>query len=76
MSINVPRGESDETMTTIEAIESAIRQLPREDLAAFRVWVARFDSEACDREIEDDVSSGRLDNLAEEILADRRPDRE
>ena len=57
-------------MNTIQEIEDAIRKLPGEDLAAFRAWFAEFDAAAWDRQFEEDVAAGRLDEPAEEALRD------
>ena len=59
-------------MNTILEIERAVEQLPPRDLAAFRAWFTRFDSDAWDREIDADADAGRLDALAAEALADLR----
>jgi hypothetical protein len=57
-------------VSTIEEIEQAVQQLPPEQLAAFRAWFAEFEAAAWDRQIENDVSAGRLDALAHEALRD------
>lgn len=57
-------------MSTILEIEQAVRQLPAEDLAAFRAWFAEFDAGVWDRQFEEDVAAGRLDALADEALED------
>ncbi len=57
-------------MSTISEIESAIRALSPQDLAAFRKWFAEFDAGLWDRQFEDDVVGGRLDRLADEALRD------
>ena len=62
-------------MSTITEIEQAVRQLPAEDLAAFRAWFAEFDAGIWDRQFEDDVAAGRLDALAEEAIEDLRQGR-
>ena len=62
-------------MSTIQEIESAVSQLSREQLATFRDWFNRFDDEAWDRQFEEDVSAGRLDQLGEEALSDLREGR-
>ena len=62
-------------MSTIVEIEQAVRQLPAEDLAAFRAWFAEFDASIWDRQFEDDVAAGRLDALAEEAIEDLRQGR-
>ena len=62
-------------MTTIEEIEGAVRSLSPKELAAFRSWFAEFDADAWDRQIENDATSGRLDDLAAEALNDLREGR-
>ncbi len=62
-------------MSTIKEVEEAVRRLSAEELAAFRDWFAEFDAAAWDRQIEQDVTAGRLDALAEEALNDLRQGR-
>lgn len=57
-------------MTNVKEIESAVSQLSREELSAFRAWFEEFDADAWDRQLEEDVVAGRLDSLAEEALND------
>ena len=57
-------------MSTVEEIEDAVRRLSSEDLAVFRAWFAELDAAAWDRQIEEDVATGRLDSLADEALRD------
>ncbi|MFI5456484.1 MAG: hypothetical protein ACHRXM_13625 [Isosphaerales bacterium] len=59
-------------MSIVQEIENVIRKLPAEDLAALRAWFAEFDADAWDRQFEQDVAAGRLDELAEEALRDLR----
>ena len=59
-------------MSTIEEIENAVSKLPAEQLAAFRAWFAEFDAQLWDRQLEEDVASGKLDALAKEALRDSR----
>ena len=59
-------------MSTVEDIERAVRQLEPEDLATFRDWFGEFDAEVWDRQIEEDVTAGRLDALADQALRDRQ----
>ena len=56
-------------MTRIEKLEREIQQLSPEELGNLRDWFRRYDAEAWDRKIEEDVRAGRLDALAEESLA-------
>ncbi len=51
-------------------IESQIKELSAEELAAFRRWLAEFDAEAWDRQFEADVKAGKLDGLAARALQD------
>jgi len=44
-------------------------------LAAFRAWFAEFDAAVWDKQFEEDVAAGRLDQLAEEALRDLREER-
>lgn len=62
-------------MSTVQEIERAIQNLSPADLAAFRAWFAEFDAERWDRQLEEDVTAGRLDALADEALEDLRAGR-
>ena len=57
-------------MGNIKSIEKAIEALPPAELAEFRRWFAEFDAAAWDRQLEQDASAGKLDQLANEALAD------
>lgn len=56
-------------MSKVESLEHEVEKLTPEELAAFREWFATYDADAWDRQIESDVSAGRLDRLAAEALA-------
>jgi len=56
-------------MTKVEKLENEVQRLNPDELAAFRDWFRRYDSDEWDKEIERDVSAGRLDKLAEEAIA-------
>ena len=62
-------------MTNVQEIETAIQQLTREELSAFRSWFEEFDAEVWDDQFEEDVQAGRLDSLADEALVDLREGR-
>jgi hypothetical protein len=62
-------------MGTVHEIEAAISKLSRQDLVALRDWFFQFDSVAWDKQFEEDVARGRLDELADEALADVREGR-
>lgn len=55
-------------MTTVERIEQEIAKLSPHELAQFRAWYSEFDADAWDRQIENDVAAGRLDDLADAAL--------
>ena len=59
-------------MSTVKDIERTVRQFEPEDLATFRDWFGEFDAEVWDRKIEEDVTVGRLDALADQALRDRQ----
>ncbi|WP_293163672.1 hypothetical protein [Okeania sp. SIO2C9] len=52
----------------LKEIEKAISQLSPQDLTEFRRWFAEFDAEAWDQQFETDVTTGKLDGLAEKAL--------
>lgn len=62
-------------MSRVEQIECQIRALDKHELEAFREWFAFFDAEAWDRQIEFDVSQGKLDGLADRALRDHEDGR-
>ena len=55
-------------MNRIEAIEKQIESLSPEELALFRQWFHEFDALVWDRQLEEDVRSGKLDALADEAI--------
>ncbi len=57
-------------MSTVEEIEAAIEDLPREQFFQLLEWVRERFEDAWDRQIEEDVRAGRLDRLADEALED------
>jgi hypothetical protein len=57
-------------MTTIQAIEQAVQQLPAQDLAEFRRWFTKFDEAVWDAQLEADAAAGKLDALAAEAVAE------
>jgi hypothetical protein len=60
---------------SIEELEKAVAKLSPEDLARFRAWFEEFEAAKFDRKIERDARAGRLDQLAEQALADLRQGR-
>jgi len=62
-------------MAKVNELANEVQQLNRQELAAFRDWFRKYDSDAWDREIEEDVQAGRLDKLANEAIAEHRAGR-
>jgi hypothetical protein len=62
-------------MSTIEEIEAAVQQLPPAKRAEFRAWFHSFDAMDWDKQLEDDITSGNLDWLADEAMSDSQAGR-
>jgi hypothetical protein len=62
-------------MTTLEDIEKAVAELPPDQLMRFRAWFEEFEAARFDQRIERDAKAGKLDQLAEQVLADFRAGR-
>jgi hypothetical protein len=62
-------------MRKVEELENEVQQLNPDELAAFRDWFRKYDSDEWDKEIEGDILAGRLDRLAEEAIATHRAGR-
>lgn len=57
---------------TVEEIEKEIAHLSPEQLREFRAWYEKFDWNAWDKQIEHDVTSGRLDALADAAIEEHK----
>lgn len=57
-------------MNTVEAIEEAVSNLGRDELATFRKWFSTYDAVQWDAQIERDITAGKLDALADEAIAE------
>ena len=57
-------------MRAVQELQSAVSQLSAEELARFREWFDKFDAEIWDRQFEEDAKSGKLDQLANQAMAD------
>ena len=62
-------------MARVEELTLEVQQLDRDELAAFRDWFRKYDSDEWDKAIEEDVSAGRLNKLANEAIAEHRAGR-
>ncbi len=57
-------------MSTPGEIKSAIEKLPRSERRRLVSWVMSSDEKEWDREIESDLQSGLLDDLADEAISE------
>jgi hypothetical protein len=57
-------------MLTLEQLESAILQLSPNDFNQLLDWFFDLDYQRWDEQLETDIAAGKLDNLAEEAVAD------
>lgn len=55
-------------MSKVEQIEMQVSKLSPEELAHFRAWYSSFDADSWDRQFQQDIASGKLDQLAEHAL--------
>ena len=53
-------------MSTLEEIEAAVQQLPPAKRDQFREWFLSFDASGWDQQMEDDMTTGKLDWLTNE----------
>jgi len=54
----------------LDELETAVAQLPAEELAAFAKWFEAYLTDAWDRRIEADIRAGRLDEAGRRADAD------
>ena len=59
-------------MTNVEEIEHAIRALPRDDFFRLHEWVHRKFETEWDKEIEEDIETGALDEIAKQAIEEHR----
>ena len=55
---------------SIKDIERAITELPAEDLTELAAWFADYLADVWDKQIEQDLETGRLDALLKEVNAE------
>ena len=55
-------------MSTVEEIEKVIERLPREEFLRLSDWVADRAEHAWDSQIEEDIASGLLDEIADRAI--------
>ena len=57
-------------MTMLMQIEEEIKGLPQKDFSKLREWFLDYEYQRWDKQIEADIGSGKLDNLAQAALRD------
>ncbi|GAB4156260.1 MAG: hypothetical protein Fur0046_36180 [Cyanobacteria bacterium J069] len=57
-------------MLTLEQLETAILQLSPNDFNQLLEWFFDLDYQRWDEQLENDIAAGKLDDLAEEAIAD------
>ncbi len=57
-------------MLTLDQIESAILQLPSHEVQQLIEWLSDVDYQRWDKQLEEDINNGKLDDLAAEAIAE------
>lgn len=57
-------------MTKVQKLKQEIQKLDRKELASFRDWFRKFDSDEWDCQIGKDINMGKLDKLAQQALTE------
>jgi hypothetical protein len=57
-------------MTNRLDVETAIKQLPEDEIRALATWLQDYLDEMWDRQLESDVATGKLDHLIAKAEAD------
>ena len=57
-------------MTMLVKIEEDIKNLPDNEFSQLRQWFQDFESKRWDKQIENDINSGKLDDLAKNAIND------
>jgi len=55
---------------TVQEIEATIMQLPMDELLELSTWLEGYQARMWDKQIEDDLASGRLDEILKEVDAE------
>lgn len=62
-------------MTKTEKLEQEIKKLNPNELSAFREWFKNFDSESWDKQIDEDIKKGKLEQLANKAIEEHKSGR-
>jgi len=57
-------------MELVQQIKKEVAGLPKMQLKKFRVWFEEFDALEWDKQFEEDVTSGKLNNIANQAMSD------
>ncbi|MDJ0742280.1 MAG: hypothetical protein QNJ32_02840 [Xenococcaceae cyanobacterium MO_167.B27] len=57
-------------MTTYLDIKTAIKQLPEKDIRQLSIWLQEYINDIWDKQIEEDLQSGKLDKLIAQAEVD------
>ena len=57
-------------MSTVKDLENAVTQLEPDQYVVFRKWFEEYESDLWDKQIEADARSGKLDEFAQEAVAE------
>ena len=57
---------------SVNEIQTAIVELPKDELANLRDWIEEYRSDAWDRQIAQDVEAGRFDALRQRVSEQRQ----
>lgn len=57
---------------SVQEIQTAITQLPPDELANLIEWIEEYRADAWDRQIEKDVEAGRFDALRQRVREQRQ----
>ena len=57
-------------MNNLSDIEQSVSQLPENEFVKFRQWFWEFENQKWDARIKKDINKNKLDNLANEAIAD------
>lgn len=60
---------------TLQEIEEAITGLTQQEFVELRDWLAEFEAEVWDRQIEEDAASGRLESIMKRSIEECREGR-
>ncbi|MCX6975508.1 MAG: hypothetical protein NTZ94_14705 [Verrucomicrobia bacterium] len=66
--VSLSKKSDRKTMSTVMEIEQAIEKLPAEELFELTHWISSRFSDAWDRQIEEDIVAGRLNEMAAEAI--------